>query len=81
VRLSLSRTTTAPRIATKSLIDEIEKQRGRGATLNLAATTNKTMHDVSFARPSDTGRKDFPWRSVSNRAQPRLGLLPVDDEA
>jgi len=35
------------------------------------------MHDVSFARPGE----HFPWRSVSNPAQPRLGLLPVDDEA
>jgi hypothetical protein len=35
-RLAFSRTNTAPRIAAKSFIDEIEKQGGRGATLNLA---------------------------------------------
>jgi hypothetical protein len=77
--LAFRERTTAPRIAAKS-----PKSRNSVAALppsTWPATTNKTMHDVSFARPGDTGRKHFPWRSVSNRAQPRLGLLPVDDEA
>jgi hypothetical protein len=59
----------------------IEKQRGRGATLNWPATPTRRMRDVSLARQGTRAGSIFPWRSVRNRAQPRLGLLPVDDEA